>query len=149
MDKVIHKSELDLELAKIRRQGGGSGNATWGGITGNIENQTDLINLTDKIHVDTKAHWDAQSSLIGQLNHIYIYTDYQTIDGESVPGIKIGDGLAYLIDAPFVAGNDAVLNEHIADSDVHVTAQERLFWNDKVTCFISQGDAETVVFSKE
>lgn len=149
MDKVIHKSELDLELAKIRRQGGGSGNATWGGITGNIENQTDLINRTDTIHIDTTAHWDAQQTLVGQLNHIYVYSDYQSINGVSVPGIKVGDGAAYLIDAPFIAANNTELNSHISNTNVHVTASEKLSWNDKVTCFISQGDSETVVFSKE
>ncbi len=149
MDKVIHKSELDLELAKIRRQGGGSGNAIWGGITGNIENQTDLINRTDTIHIDTTAHWDAQQTLVGQLNHIYVYSDYQSINGVSFPGIKVGDGAAYLIDAPFIAANNTELNSHINNTGVHVTASEKLSWNDKVTCFISQGDSETVVFSKE
>lgn len=149
MDKVIHKSELDLELAKIRRQGGGSGNATWGGITGNIENQTDLINRTDMVHIDTTAHWNAQPTLIGKLNHIYVYSDYQVVNGVPVPGIKVGDGLAYLIDAPFVTGDGSALTAHISNTDVHVTANEKLIWNNKVTCFLSQSDSENVVFSKE
>jgi len=147
MDKIVHRSELDLELAKLRR---GSGtDAVWGSITGNINNQTDLINRTDTIHIDTTSHWNAQTDLIGKLNHVYVYSDYQTINGVSVPGIKVGDGQAYLIDAPFIAGNDAALNTHINNTDIHVTSQEKLFWNDKVTCFLSQDDNENIVFTKE
>lgn len=125
------------------------GLATWGKITGDINEQADLISLTDKIHIDTTAHWNAQPSLVGELGHIYVYTDYVLEDGEYIPGIKIGDGSAYLIDAPFVTGDNSLLLSHINNDSIHVTAEEKLFWDDKVTCFLSQGDNETVIFTKE
>ena len=101
------------------------------------------------VHIDTTAHWNAQRDLIGLAGHIYIYTDHDVINNVNIPAMKIGDGLAYLIDAPFVDSNEKALLDHIADTTVHITAQERSNWNNKVTCFISQSDSENIVFSKE
>ena len=101
------------------------------------------------VYVDTTANWNAKPQLIGKTNHVYVYSDYFMIDGMGVPGMKIGDGMAYLIDLPFVSGNDTRLNEHIADTEVHITNAERLFWNNKVTCFMSNGDEENIVFTKD
>lgn len=105
--------------------------------------------LPKYIFTDTTANWDAQRDLVGRKNCIYVYSDYTTIDGVNVPAIKIGDGTSYLIDMPFVIGNEATLNDHINDRSVHITNDERLFWNNKVTCFLSQSDEEIIVFSKE
>ncbi len=99
----------------------------------------------DKILSDTTANWDSQSSLIASKNVIYIYTDYQTTDdGDSIPGIKIGDGLAYLIDIPFV---DTLMMEHINNLDIHITADEREAWNNKVSVSLDPDDSSNLVFS--
>lgn len=105
--------------------------------------------LSKSIYVDTTANWNAQRDLIGRANCIYVYTDYTTIDGVNIPAIKVGDGLAYLSDLPFVIGNDVPLNDHINDTNVHIQDGERLFWNNKVTCFLSASDEEIIVFTKE
>lgn len=102
-----------------------------------------------KIHVDTSEHWNAQRDLIAKKNHLYVYTDYITDDGVKIAGIKAGDGKAYLIDTPFIVGNTSLLEKHINDKIAHITQEEREFWNNKVTCFLSAGDAETIVFTKE
>lgn len=111
-----------------------------------------IINTTavdnSNIHSDTTANWNAQVDLVAKKNHIYVYTDYQSMSGVNIPGIKTGDGTTYLIDLPFVDGNQTVLNEHIANMNIHVSNNDRAFWNNKVTCFISKGDAETIVFTK-
>lgn len=101
------------------------------------------------IFSDTTENWNAQRDLISKKDCIYIYTDYQTIDGVSIPAIKVGDGSAYLIDLPFVMGNDTRLNDHINDTNVHIQPGEREFWNNKVTCFISASDEEILVITKE
>lgn len=101
------------------------------------------------ILVDTTAGWNSQLQLVGQEGFIYVYSDYMTSSGQSIPGIKIGDGLAYLIDLPFVEGGNVALAQHIADGTLHITAAEREFWNNKVTCFLAQSSAETLVFSKD
>lgn len=106
------------------------------------------------IYYDTTAHWNQQPSLIAEEGTIYIYSDYTSYDdgaGNVTPlaGIKIGDGNAYLIDMPFVtdALTATVLN-HISNHDVHITPQERLFWNNKVSSYLDQEDSETLVLSK-
>ena len=102
----------------------------------------------DNVHIDTTANWNAQPQLVGKRGHLYIYKDYTVIDGVEVPAFKVGDGSAYLIDAPFVAGNETRIGEHIADTSVHIQDGERDFWNNKVTAFLSQGDSETLVLTK-
>lgn len=122
--------------------------AKWGRIKGDINDQTDLIEKFDRLHIDTTANWNAQADLIGKAGHIYVYSDYEVINGVAVPAFKVGDGLAYLIDTPFADGNMSTINDHIQNGEIHITEEERLFWNNKVTCFLSQGDDETVVFTK-
>ena len=100
------------------------------------------------VHQDTTANWNANNTLVGQKDHIYIYTDYDSINNEALAGVKIGDGNAYLIDLPFINGNNTKLNTHIADSVSHITSNERTAWNDKVTCYMDSVDSEMIVFSK-
>lgn len=54
-----------------------------------------------------------------------------------VPGIKIGDGSAYVVDLPFV----------------NVTSEQINFWNNKVNCYlepeiIEDGNNETLIFTR-
>ena len=100
------------------------------------------------VYSDTTAHWNEQREYIAEKDKIYVYVDYKTIDGKPVPGIKMGDGTSYLIDMPFVAGNSTVLDEHIRNKIVHITQDEREFWNNKVTCYVSPADHERLIFSK-
>lgn len=86
------------------------------------------------ILMKTSAEWDSDLSLIGQKNTIYIYSDRdQKIDGQgnvtNIPGIKVGDGLAYLVDLPFI---DQLFYRHIYNSDIHVTLGQKAFWNNKL-----------------
>ena len=114
-----------------------------------VNGQSGYVTIEDKIHTDTTANWNAQRDFVAENGHVYVYSDYQTIDGVPVPGFKVGDGSSYLIDMPFAGASDrASLEEHINDNVRHITAEEREFWNNKVTCFISSGDNETVVFTK-
>lgn len=101
------------------------------------------------VHVDTTAHWNAQPSLIGQAGHIYVYTDKDIVDGVAIPAMKVGDGNSYLIDNPFVDANAQEVYEHINNAEIHITSAEREFWNDKVTCFLSSDNEETLVFTKD
>ena len=111
--------------------------------------------FTGRIFYDTTDHWNAQRDLITEKGALYVYSDYNIAvneEGETVkvPAIKIGDGLAYLIDMPFTdAAFTQEMNDHIKNRVVHITDEERDFWNNKVTCFISQQNTETVVFTKE
>ena len=99
------------------------------------------------MYSDTKQGWDSQTDLISEKDAVYIYTDYDTDEhGNNIPGIKIGDGLGYLIDAPFL---DANMQKHILDNIIHITQQEREFWNNKVTAFLSEISNETLILTKD
>lgn len=81
----------------------------------------------------TTAEWNAQITTSSESDKLYIYTDYQTdSQGRRVAGIKVGDGNAYVVDLPFI---DEVYMEHISDTTIHVTAEEKAFWNNKLNCY--------------
>lgn len=81
------------------------------------------------MYFGTTEEWDSQTTLVSEENAVYVYTDYKTIDGEQIAGFKVGDGLAYVVDLPFT---DAVMESHMNDTDIHVTSEEKAFWNAKV-----------------
>ena len=95
--------------------------------------------------------------MISERDTIYVYTDYQIIKDNLgniisyVPNIKIGDGTSYLIDMPFVAGNDTVLadqlDEHIQNLTIHVSPMEKEFWNNKCRADDSKVDQETLILT--
>ena len=100
-----------------------------------------------EVYFDTVAGWAAKGSLVSEANTLYIYTDYQQdSEGNDIPGIKIGDGNAYLVDKPFL---DTIYYEHVNDTDIHITAEEREFWNNKVRCYYSPTNDETVIFTTQ
>jgi len=99
---------------------------------------------------DTTDNWNANRSFIPLRGEVIIYTDYGHIDDGfgniiSVPGIKIGDGNAYLIDLPFVGADVRyqILNELRAHSNnklIHVTQEDKDFWNNKLNYTINDGN---------
>jgi len=96
----------------------------------------------------TTEYWNSYPSLIAQLGTIYVYTDHNELDGNLVPGFKVGDGTSYLIDMPYTdAFWGEEVTEHIEDEVRHITASERTKWNDKVSVSISALDSENLVFT--
>ena len=89
------------------------------------------------IYSDTKANWDSQLTYVPSDGDIIIYIDKDTISEggttKNVPGIKIGDGNAYCVDLPFVADDIAKdLYDHIDNASIHVSSQDRSFWDNKL-----------------
>lgn len=85
------------------------------------------INSGAAVLSDTTENWNKKASLISELNTVYVYVDHQTKTDEEgkeiwIPGIKIGDGKAYLIDLPF---SDELMIAHINDLGIHVTSEEK------------------------
>ena len=99
----------------------------------------------DNIICDTVEGWASKPSYQTAEGFLYVYTDYKLHDGKYIPGLKVGTGNAYLIDTPFV---DQVYAEHVENTDIHITAEEREFWNNKVTCYIDPLEENRLVFSK-
>ena len=99
------------------------------------------INTRIQMKRDTTANWNNAVGFIPLDGEIIIYTDYKTITEvidnqnvtKNVPGIKIGDGNAYVQDLPFMDNDlrDALM-AHIANTNVHVTLNDKSFWNNKL-----------------
>lgn len=102
----------------------------------------------ERFRYGTTEYWNTYPSLISDQGTIYVYVDHHEIDGEYVPGFKVGDGTSYLIDMPFTDSYmDENLNEHINDEIRHITQEEREKWNNKVSVSISAIDEENLVFT--
>lgn len=105
------------------------------------------LGLAYKIKYDTTEAWAQNLEYIPAEGELIIYTDYSEVDGVKIPAIKVGDGLAYAADLPFVSdGIRDELLDHITDTARHITADERAFWNSKVRCYL---DGDVIVFTTQ
>ena len=99
------------------------------------------VNARLQLKRESTQYWNEALGFIPLEGELIIYNDYRTIQKEvdgvmqtiKVPAIKIGDGMAYVQDLPFVNEElrEQILN-HIDNPDIHVTLQEKLFWNNKL-----------------
>lgn len=100
------------------------------------------------VHINTTEYWNSKEHFIGERGHLYVYTDHCIVEGQYIPAVKVGDGMSYLIDNPFVSSNQEQLINHINDHAVHISPNERYFWNNKVRCDDTTVLGETLMFTK-
>lgn len=122
----------------------------WGKLKNNLNNK--MI-----YYSKTKEEWNSDRDFMSQKNVFYIYSDYKSIerDGEQIliPGLKIGDGTTYLIDLPFVNDTskgselEQLILDHINNKVIHISAEERNFWNNKLNLLL-QPDTQTLVLNR-
>lgn len=95
------------------------------------------------VYDDTTQNWNDQVGFIPPKGAIIVYSDYATKDGVDIPNFKVGDGLAYLVDLPFV-GDDLrlTLMGHLQNTTIHITAAEREKWDNKVSCAVTEIDTD-------
>lgn len=104
-----------------------------------------VANKRIQLKRDTTENWNNARGFIPMPGEVIIYEDYETKTytteeyGETVtktvqiPNIKIGTGNAYVQDLGFVDEKlRDMLMAHIQDHDMHVTLQEKVFWNNKI-----------------
>ena len=102
----------------------------------------------------TTEYWDSHPGIKTDAGTIYVYTNkfsYKNLEGETifVPGLKIGDGNAYLIDKPFIT--DAVmysLTQHLNDTLVHVSNTDRARWDNKLNV-IDPASSDLLEFTRD
>lgn len=97
---------------------------------------------------DSTDNWKKALSFIPLKGEVCIYEDYLTdTQGNYVPGLKVGDGTTPVVDLPFV---DEVLKqkllEHIENQEIHVTQQEKSFWNNKINC---EFESEILIINRD
>lgn len=111
-------------------------------ITAALQEIEEEIGAIDcRVMYGTQAYWDGQPELVAQENALYVYTDALTKDFKNIARFKVGDGQTLLKDIPFT---DAVYYDHISDPLIHVSAEDREFWNNKVSCY---KEGETLIFT--
>ena len=128
-----------------------------GGITYTLTRQGKFIVLTGSNSSESRAElpymymstaeWEQEPPMVSEPGVLYIWSDwYQDSQGNDIPGVKVGDGNAYVMDLPFQS--EDFLN-HVLDTNIHVTAEEKEFWNNKVTCYISPNNPTNIIFTKD
>lgn len=100
-----------------------------------------------KVLYNTTEYWNSHHTMIAKRGYIYVYSDYKQDGDKTIAGMKVGDGLAYLIDMPFI---DEIYAEHVVDVVRHITSEERAFWNNKVRCYINtEINEENLIFTTQ
>lgn len=89
------------------------------------------------LYADSTSGWEENESKISEAGALYIYTDAETFNGKVIAKVKIGDGTSSLADLSFI---DAPYSAHIADKDIHMTAEERAKWNDEISAFVTAAE---------
>lgn len=110
----------------------------------------DNLNWADSGHTGfagiesgTTAYWNSKPNYRPAAGMLVVYTDYVTyVDPDTgktiyVPGVKIGDGNAYLSDIAFLGDGGPeqgweILMEHINNWEIHVSATDRARWDQKL-----------------
>lgn len=86
----------------------------------------------------TVDYWKEHKLYTPKRNEVVIYLDAGGIDTDTqkpIPKIKIGDGLAYVSDLPFVDEDlTKQIKSHVENEDIHVSTEDRLNWDSKVDC---------------
>ena len=79
---------------------------------------------------------EIMKSIKPELGQLVIFTNLRErtkSDGTTITsaGIKVGDGNTTIEQLPFI---DWFYWDHINDKNIHVTAEQKTFWNNKITC---------------
>lgn len=101
---------------------------------------------------NSKENWDLNPNFLSEKNVLYIYTNYAIINKDdkeiAIPGLKIGDGKSYLIDLPFVNNSsnfNEILIDHINNNIIHISAADRLFWNNKLNLTLREQEQNLIL----
>ena len=86
-------------------------------------------NLDGTTEYNTTAYWNMKNNYVPDQGKIIIYSDKYN----GAPAIKIGDGTTFLVDLPFITDIlSQQLQEHITNTTIHVSSEEKAFWNNKL-----------------
>lgn len=78
---------------------------------------------------------EIMKSIQPELGQLVIFTNLERTksDGTTITsaGIIVGDGIKTIEQLPFI---DWFYWDHINDKNIHVTAEQKTFWDNKITC---------------
>lgn len=99
-------------------------------------------------YVGSTQFFNSKLDFVPEKGSIVVYTDKATNSNNiNIPGIKVGDGNAYCVDLPFIGEENLnLINAHISDTNIHVSSEEKAFWNNKLNLSVS---GELLTFNRE
>ena len=102
------------------------------------------------VNYGTTEYWNSKIGYVPAKGEIIVYTDRATVDSEGHPvsttGIKIGSGNGYVQDLGFMDDQLLALLDHVNDSSVHVTNEQKMRWDDKLN--IDGVSSENLIFNR-
>ena len=142
-DKPINISEFQNDVNYINKESDPT-------VPQHVKNitQNDITNWNSvKISEGNTVFWNEDNKLyVPMKNEVIIYTDYYVDENRLIPNIKIGDGQVPVIDLPFLIQNlSEEIISHIQDSTIHVTQNDKLKWDNKISCDINEAE-ENIIF---
>lgn len=101
----------------------------------------------------TSAMWRANPTFVPYMGQVVVWADKGTGLHPEDLGIKIGDGLAYNLDLPFVgdaalARLSELISVHVNDTSAHVSGEDRSRWDHKVTTD-DEVDQENLIITRD
>ena len=98
-----------------------------------------------KVRYNSTEYWISKGDTVPDEGEIIIFYDAHKINGQYVPDIKVGNGVSYLNNLPFLNGVDmAALAAHINDRSIHVSTEDRSSWNSKMSVSASAENEELI-----
>ena len=97
--------------------------------------------------IGTTAYFEGVKTTVPPKGQLVIFSDLRSIEITNSDsskstitsaGIKVGDGIKTIEQLPFI---DWFYWDHINDKNIHVTSEQKKFWNNKITCKV---DDETL-----
>lgn len=81
--------------------------------------------------VHTTSEWAQLTTLVSQRGVIYVWSDYKIENNVPIPAMKVGDGLAYVVDLPFAtqAITMAQINNWTNKVSARVSGEELILEN--------------------
>ena len=145
MSKVIISEGLLTDIANSIRNKAGVQTKYYPSV---MDDAIDALNLSgggNSVEYHTADEWQSMRDYVPPQGTICVWTDFKVVDNVVYPNIKVADGSSYIIDQPFVAESVMLdLQAHMDNTTIHVTAEERNFWNSKVRCY---NNGETLIFT--
>ena len=87
---------------------------------------------------NTTEYWNTYQ-IKSQRDVLYVYLDYVSYEGEPTSvAFKYGDGISNVRDLPFCNKN-VDYEEHIRNDEIHVTPEEKEYWNNKERAILDNG----------
>lgn len=116
------------------------------------------LNARIKSTIDFKENWDAiQTFFIPLDGEVIVYKDYEAVEVTDsnnnttthyIPAMKIGNGVNYLIDLPFMTYEESAdIQQHIENQTIHVSVADRNRWDNKLN-YNSEIVGDTLEFNR-